>query len=102
MGQRGATVPCSETTGFETLVAGSYDRQLSFWKVTLTSDGTSMAKFERAFLAHEDADDEILAVCHSPMAQSIYTGGNSGIIRKWAFWGVKHLEDEYEGHTDAV
>lgn len=88
--------------GFETLIAGSYDRQLSFWKVTLTSDGTAMAKFERAFQAHEDIDDEILAIAYSSTAHSVFTGGNHGIVRKWAFWGVRQLEDKYEGHSDAV
>lgn len=88
--------------GFETLVAGSYDRQLSFWKVTLTSDGTAMAKFERAFTAHDEIDDEILAIAHSSIANSVFTGGNHGIVRKWAFWGLKQLEAEYKGHTDAV
>jgi WD40 repeat protein len=88
--------------GFETLVAGSYDRQVSFWKVTLTSDGTAMAKFERAFIAHDEVDDEILAIAHSSMAHSIFTGGNHGKIRKWAFWGVKQMEAEYDGHDDAA
>jgi len=88
--------------GFETLVAGSYDRQLSFWKVTLTSDGTAMAKFERAYQAHDEIDDEILAIAYSSTAHSVFTGGNHGIIRKWTFWGVKQLEAEYKGHTDAV
>lgn len=88
--------------GFETLIAGSYDRQLSFWKVTLTSDGTAMAKFERAFAAHDEHDDEILAIAYSPMAHSVFTGGNHGIVRKWAFWGVKQMEAEYKGHEDAV
>jgi WD40 repeat protein len=91
-----------QDSGFETLVAGSYDRQLSFWKVTLTNDGTAMAKFERAFLAHDEIDDEILAVAYSSMAHSVFTGGNHGIVRKWSFWGVRQLEGEYKGHTDAV
>eukprot|EP00930_Biecheleria_cincta_P070777 TRINITY_DN58386_c0_g1_i1.p1 TRINITY_DN58386_c0_g1~~TRINITY_DN58386_c0_g1_i1.p1 ORF type:complete len:740 (-),score=125.87 TRINITY_DN58386_c0_g1_i1:40-2259(-) len=89
-------------SGFEALISGSYDRQLSFWKVTLTSDGTAMAKYERAFLAHEDCDDEILAVAYSPAAGSVFTGGNSGTIRKWSFWGVRVLEAELEGHEDAI
>jgi len=88
--------------GFETLVAGSYDRQLSFWKVTLTSDGTAMAKFERSFLAHDEIDDEILAIAYSSMAHSVFTGGNHGVVRKWSFWGVRQMEAEYKGHTDAV
>lgn len=90
------------TVGFETLIAGSYDRKLSFWKVTVTSDGTAMAKFERVFQPHEEIDDEILAICYSSTAQAVFTGGNRGIIRKWAFWGVRQLEDEYKGHEDAV
>merc|ERR1712139_585780 len=88
--------------GFETLIAGSYDRQLSFWKVALTSDGILMAKFERAFMAHDEIDDEILAIAYSSSAQSVFTGGNHGIVRKWAFWGVRQLEAEYKGHQDAV
>jgi len=88
--------------GFETLVSGSYDRQLSFWKVTLTSDGTAMARIDRVFLAHEEIDDEILAIAYSSTAHSVFTGGNSGVIRKWAFWGVRQLEAEYKGHDDAV
>mmetsp|Transcript_73327 Transcript_73327/g.203436 ORF Transcript_73327/g.203436 Transcript_73327/m.203436 type:complete len:738 (-) Transcript_73327:78-2291(-) len=88
--------------GFETLIAGSYDLQLSFWKITLTSDGTAMAKFERAYVAHEDVDDEVLALAHSPTANSIFSGGNAGIVRKWAFRGTKVLEAEYMGHTSAV
>jgi len=88
--------------GFEALIAGSYDRQLSFWKVTMTSDGTAMGKFERAFEAHEEVDDEILAVAYSPATGSVFTGGNSGVIRKWAFWGVRVQEAEFEGHEDAV
>eukprot|EP00929_Paragymnodinium_shiwhaense_P016337 TRINITY_DN124628_c0_g1_i1.p1 TRINITY_DN124628_c0_g1~~TRINITY_DN124628_c0_g1_i1.p1 ORF type:complete len:751 (-),score=71.76 TRINITY_DN124628_c0_g1_i1:102-2354(-) len=88
--------------GFETIVAGSYDRQLSFWKVTLTSDGTAMAKFERAYIAHEEENDELLAIAVSSMTGSIFTGGNGGVIQKFAFWGVKQREAEYKGHTDAV
>mmetsp|Transcript_80063 Transcript_80063/g.226597 ORF Transcript_80063/g.226597 Transcript_80063/m.226597 type:complete len:742 (+) Transcript_80063:88-2313(+) len=88
--------------GTETLVAGSYDRQLSFWKITLTSDGTAMARFERAFLAHEEVHDEVLAVAYSSAANSVFTGGNEGVIRKWAFWGVGQLEAAYEGHEDAI
>jgi hypothetical protein len=88
--------------GFETLVAGSYDRQISFWKVTLTNDGTAMAKFERAYTAHDEMDDEILAIAYSSTAHSVFTGGNHGIVRKWTFWGVRQMEAEYKGHTDAV
>lgn len=88
---------------WETLIAGSYDRQLSFWKVTLTSDGTAMAKFERAYLVHEEPDDEVLAVTYCPAAASVFTGGNAGIIRKWsAFGSRKKQEAEYKGHEDAV
>jgi len=88
--------------GFEALIAGSYDRQLSCWKVTLNIDGTAMAKFERVFEAHEDVDDEILAVGYSSISNSIFTGGNAGVIRKWSFWGVKVKEAELEGHEDAI
>ncbi|CAE7210634.1 unnamed protein product [Symbiodinium natans] len=88
-------------TGFELVVAGSYDRQLSFWRVTLTSDGTAMAKFERVFLAHQDATDEILALGHSPFG-SIFSGGNEGIIRQWTIWGGKASEADLVGHEDAV
>lgn len=88
--------------GFETLVAGSYDRQISFWKVTLTSDGTAMAKFERAFTAHDEIDDEIQTIAYSSIASSVFTGGNHGIVRKWSFWGLKQMEAEYKGHTDAI
>lgn len=88
-------------TGFELVVAGSYDRQLSFWRVTLTSDGTAMAKFERVFLAHEDATDEILALGHSPFG-SIFSGGNEGVIRQWTVWGGKASEADLIGHEDAV
>lgn len=90
------------SAGFETLIAGSYDRQLSVWRVTLTSDGTAMAKFERTFCAHDDPEDEILAVAYCPATSSIFTGGNAGIIRKWAYWGVKQLEAELLGHEEAV
>jgi WD40 repeat protein len=90
------------SAGCEILVAGSYDRQLSFWKVTTSQDGTAMAKFERAFSAHDESDDEILAMAHTSISNSIFTGGNAGIIRKWAFWGLKVLEAEYEAHTDAI
>jgi len=102
--QKGSASASGENleVGFETLVAGSYDRQLSFWKVTLTSDGTAMAKFERAFTAHDEIDDEIQTIAYSSMSQSVFTGGNHGIVRKWTFWGVRHLEAEYKGHTDAV
>lgn len=92
----------SLSVGCEIVVAGSYDRQLSFWKVTLTSDGTAMAKFERSFLAHADGEDEILALAHAPASGSIFTGGNSGVVRKWAFWGTRVLEASYEGHEDAI
>lgn len=88
--------------GWESLIAGSYDRQLSFWKVTLTTDGTAMAKFERAYVAHDILDDEILAVAYCPAASAVFTGGNAGIIRKWAFYGSRQLEGKYEGHEDAV
>lgn len=88
-------------TACEVVVAGSYDRQLSFWKVTKMSDGISMAKFERVFLAHED-EDEILAVIHSPAAKSIFSGGNAGIIRKWDQWGHAKLDSKLEGHEDAI
>lgn len=94
--------PNGAGAGFELLVAGSYDRQLSFWRVTLTSDGAATAKFDRVYTAHDSCDDEILAVAHSPAAQSIFTGGNHGVIRKWAFWGARRLEREYDGHEDAV
>ncbi|CAJ1370111.1 unnamed protein product [Effrenium voratum] len=87
-------------SGFELVVAGSYDRQMSFWRVTLTSDGTAMAKLERAFLAHEDAADEILALGHSPFG-SVFSGGNEGIIRQWSIWGGKVSED-FKGHDDAI
>eukprot|EP00439_Symbiodinium_sp_Y106_P024554 s5728_g3.t1 len=86
-------------TGFELVVAASYDRQLSFWRVTLTSDGTAMAKFERVFLAHEDATDEILALGHSPFG-SIFSGGNEGIIRQWTIWGGKASEADLIGHEE--
>merc|ERR1719401_2614746 len=106
----------SRESGFEMLIAGSYDRQLSFWKVSLTSDGTAVAKFDRAFSASDispvsdigesfDFNDAILAVVYSPSTNSIFTGGNAGIIRKWAFWGVRALEAEYKGpdaHEDAI
>jgi len=98
----GQKVGGSLDIGFETLIAGSYDRQLSFWKVTLTSDGTAMAKFERAFIAHDEIDDEILTIAYSSMAHSVFTAGNHGIIRKWSFWTVKQMEAEYKGHDDAV
>eukprot|EP00933_Yihiella_yeosuensis_P030724 TRINITY_DN24316_c0_g1_i1.p1 TRINITY_DN24316_c0_g1~~TRINITY_DN24316_c0_g1_i1.p1 ORF type:complete len:783 (+),score=121.17 TRINITY_DN24316_c0_g1_i1:121-2349(+) len=88
--------------GFEALIAGSYDRQVSIWKVTNTSDGTAMGKFERSWLAHEEVDDEILAVAYSPITFSVFTGGNAGIIRKWSFWTAGVLEVEMEGHEDAV
>merc|ERR1740138_91232 len=88
--------------GYEMLIAGSYDRQLSFWKVTQTSDGTAVAKFERAFCVSDDFEDAILAVAYCPAANAVYTGGNAGVIRKWAFRGVRQLESEYEGHEDAV
>uniref|UniRef100_A0A6U6H4D5 Uncharacterized protein n=1 Tax=Zooxanthella nutricula TaxID=1333877 RepID=A0A6U6H4D5_9DINO len=87
---------------WEMLVAGSYDRQVSFWKATLTNDGTAMAKFDRAFVVHDAPDDEVLAVAYSAAASSLFTGGNSGVIRRWAFWGTKRLEAEYEGHEDAI
>ncbi|CAK9086722.1 Uncharacterized WD repeat-containing protein alr2800 [Durusdinium trenchii] len=74
-------------TGFELVVAGSYDRRLSFWRVTLTSDGTAMAKLERFHQAHPDATDEILALGHSAFSGAIFSGGNEGVIRclgsKW-------------------
>lgn len=102
--QRAAAGLTSDVTdlGVETLIVGSYDRQLSFWKITLTSDGTAMAKFERAFLAHDEIGDEILAVAYAPASASVFTGGNAGIVRKWAFWGAGKLEAEYEGHEDSV
>lgn len=87
--------------GWETLIAGSYDRQLSFWKVTLTTDGTAMAKFERAYVAH-DVHDEVLAVAYCPAANAVFSGGNSGVIRRWNFLGNRQLEGKYEGHKDAV
>lgn len=92
----------STNEGGETVVAGSYDGQLSFWKIMQTNDGTAMGKFDRAFLAHEVADDEILAVAHSPVASSIFTGGNRGVVRKWSYDLGKNLEAEYTGHEDAV
>lgn len=100
--QRGSAGNDVLDVGFETLVAGSYDRQLSFWKVTLTSDGTAMAKFERAFTAHDEIDDEIQSIAYSSISHSIFTGGNHGIIRKWSFWGIRQMEEEYKGHEDAV
>merc|ERR1719293_631215 len=61
-----------------------------------------MGKFERAYSVHEEVDDEVLAIAHSPTAQCIFTGGNHGVVRKWAFWGVRQLQAEYKAHTDAV
>jgi len=61
-----------------------------------------MAKFERAFVAHDEIDDEILTIAYSSIAHSVFTGGNHGIIRKWSFWTVKQMEAEYKGHEDAV
>lgn len=90
------------SSGFEAVVAGSYDRQLSYWKVTVSGDGTALAKFERLFLAHQEPEDEILAVAYSPSANSVFTGGNAGIIRKWSFSGLAHLEVEYQGHEDGI
>jgi len=98
----GAFAGDSADLGVETLIAGSYDRQLSFWKITLTSDGTAMAKFERAFVAHEEIGDEILAVAYVPAACGVFTGGNAGIVRRWSFAATGRLEAEYEGHEDAV
>eukprot|EP00428_Durinskia_dybowskii_P008924 CAMPEP_0170298972 /NCGR_PEP_ID=MMETSP0116_2-20130129/49679_1 /TAXON_ID=400756 /ORGANISM="Durinskia baltica, Strain CSIRO CS-38" /LENGTH=749 /DNA_ID=CAMNT_0010550661 /DNA_START=19 /DNA_END=2264 /DNA_ORIENTATION=+ len=92
----------SVPTSSEILIAGSYDRHVSFWKVTLTSDGTAMAKFDRVFLAHNEPDDEVLAVGYSPVANSVFTGGNAGVIRKWALQGSRRPEAEYNGHDDAV
>jgi len=92
----------TSTGGGETVVAGSYDGQLSFWKIMQTNDGTAMGKFDRAYMAHDIADDEILAIAHSPVAASIFTGGNRGVIRKWSFEGIKILEAELTGHDDAV
>jgi len=88
--------------GYEIVVAGSYDRQLSFWKITLSNDGNAMAKFERAFVAHEEPDDEVLAVAYSGAANAVFTGGNAGIIRRWAFRGSRRLEAEYDGHKDSA
>lgn len=90
------------SAGWEVLISGSYDRQISFWKVMLTSDGSAMAKFERAFLAHDEPDDEVLAVAYSSTACSVFTGGNAGVIRKWAFGGLKKLQAEFRGHEDAI
>jgi len=86
----------------ETLIAGSYDRQISFWRVTLTIDGTAMANFEQAFLAHEDSDDEVLAVVYSHETKSLFTSGNHGHIRKWGDAGMHTLQAEYRGHDGAV
>jgi WD40 repeat protein len=92
----------SSDMGFETLIAGSYDRQISFWKVTLTSDGSATAKFERAFTAHEEVHDEVQAVVHSPAARCVFTGGNAGVVRQWPIRGSQQLVAEYEGHEDAI
>ncbi|CAK9110807.1 unnamed protein product [Durusdinium trenchii] len=88
-------------TGFELVVAGSYDRRLSFWRVTLTSDGTAMAKLERFHQAHPDATDEILALGHSAFSGAIFSGGNEGVIRQWSLWGSTP-EAEFRGHEDAI
>lgn len=91
------------TTGsHETLTAASYDRHISCWKVSLTREGTVMAKFERSFRAHEEVDDEILCLAHSPVAGSVFSGGNGGIIRRWPSHGHQVLQDQYKGHEDAV
>jgi len=87
----------------ETLIVGSYDRQLSLWKVTLSNDGTAQAKMDTCFMAHELVGDEILTVASCPAAGAIYTGGNEGIIRKWLLSSPKgRPEAEYEGHEDAI
>jgi len=86
----------------ETIVAGSYDRRLSFWKISQTSDGTAMAKFERAFCAHQGIDDEVLVVCCNATTGSVFSGGNGGVVRKWPGRGGELAEATYEGHEDAV
>eukprot|EP00405_Crypthecodinium_cohnii_P038782 CAMPEP_0206537596 /NCGR_PEP_ID=MMETSP0325_2-20121206/7400_1 /ASSEMBLY_ACC=CAM_ASM_000347 /TAXON_ID=2866 /ORGANISM="Crypthecodinium cohnii, Strain Seligo" /LENGTH=744 /DNA_ID=CAMNT_0054034951 /DNA_START=1 /DNA_END=2236 /DNA_ORIENTATION=- len=91
-----------ETSSWEMLVAGSYDCQISFWKVTVTSDGSAMANFERVFVAHDEEDDEVLAVAYSSAAESVFTGGNAGIIRQWAVGANKKLKAELIGHEEAV
>lgn len=92
----------SSDMGFESLIAGSYDRQISFWKVTLSVDGTAMAKFERAFSAHEDVHDEVQAVIYSSAARAVFTGGNAGVVRQWRLGWSRDLVAEYEGHEDAI
>lgn len=86
----------------ETLIAGSYDRQISFWRVMLTIDGTAVANFEHAFLAHEESDDEVLAVVYSHETKFLFTSGNHGHIRKWGDSGMHTLQAEYRGHDGAV
>eukprot|EP00419_Tripos_fusus_P016942 CAMPEP_0172745664 /NCGR_PEP_ID=MMETSP1074-20121228/138504_1 /TAXON_ID=2916 /ORGANISM="Ceratium fusus, Strain PA161109" /LENGTH=62 /DNA_ID=CAMNT_0013576889 /DNA_START=64 /DNA_END=248 /DNA_ORIENTATION=- len=61
-----------------------------------------MAKFERAFCAHEGIDDEVLAVCCNATTGSVFSGGNSGVVRKWPGRGGELAEATYEGHEDAV
>jgi len=86
----------------ETVVAGSYDRTLSFWTISQTSDGIAMAKFDRVFCAHQSVDDEVLAVCCNATTCSVFSGGNGGIVRRWPGRGGDRAEATYEGHEDAV
>lgn len=100
-GENTSVQPENTPTGFELVVAGSYDRLMSFWRVTLTSDRTAMAKFERVVHAHPDATDEILALGSSATTHALFSGGNEGVIRQWSLWGTVP-EAELRGHEDAI
>lgn len=86
----------------EVVVAGSFDYQLSVWRILQTDDGTTVAKVEAVFRAHQYDDDEVLCVAYAQAQAAIFSAGNRGTIHRWSIDPPGKKICEYADHEDAV